>query len=164
MRYAKLDRKQAETARAFDQAITDQIHEIQPSIPQGSEVFVTMTFPLNIRNGFGEMWPRVTYMEMLYAPLWYKYRRGVNQITYTNAARSPQGSARSRVSSPGRAICEHRSTSCLSFRGQRRSFRYGDKKRRDCRQERRACRLVYFPLHGKREKADRLISARIAKQ
>ena len=30
--------KQAETARAFDQAITDQIHEIQPSIPQGSEV------------------------------------------------------------------------------------------------------------------------------
>ncbi len=44
--------KQAETARAFDQAITDQIHEIQPSIPQGSEVFVTMTVPLNSRNGF----------------------------------------------------------------------------------------------------------------
>ncbi len=25
-----------------------------------------------------------------FAPLWYKYRSGVNQITYSNAVRSPQ--------------------------------------------------------------------------
>ena len=82
--------KQAEAARAFDQAITDQIHEIQPTMPQGSEVFVTMTVPVNSRNGFWRDVASSYQNGNAYAPLWYKYRSGVNQITYSNAVRSPQ--------------------------------------------------------------------------
>jgi hypothetical protein len=82
--------KQAEAARAFDQAITDQIHEIQPSIPQGSEVFVTMTVPVSSRNGFWREVASSYQYGNAYAPLWYKYRSGVNQITYSNAVRSPE--------------------------------------------------------------------------
>ena len=82
--------KQAEAARSFDQAITDQIHEIQPSIPKGSEVFVTMTVPVNARNGFWRDVASSYSYGGAYAPLWYKYRSGVNQITYSNAVRSPQ--------------------------------------------------------------------------
>ena len=82
--------KQAETARAFDQAITDQIYQIQPSIPKGSEVFVTMTVPFDSRNGFWRDVPSSYHYGMAFAPLWYQYRSGINQITYANAVRSPQ--------------------------------------------------------------------------
>jgi hypothetical protein len=82
--------KQAEAARAFDQAITDQIYEIQPGIPQGSEVFVTMAVPVHSRSGFWRDVASSYQYGNAYAPLWYKYRSGVNQITYSNAVRSPQ--------------------------------------------------------------------------
>ena len=82
--------KQAEAARAFDQAITDQIYEIQPGIPQGSEVFVTMTVPAHSRSGFWRDVASSYQFGGAFAPLWYKYRSGVNQITFTNAVRSPQ--------------------------------------------------------------------------
>ena len=81
--------KQAEAVRAFDQAITDQIHEIQPNIPKGSEVFVSMTVPTNLRNGFWRDVSSSYENGNAYAPLWYKYQSGVNEITFSNAARLP---------------------------------------------------------------------------
>jgi hypothetical protein len=82
--------KQAESARAFDQVITDQIREIQPSIPQGSEVFVAMTVPLNSRNGFWRDVASSYQYGNAFAPLWYVYQSGINQITYSHAVRSPE--------------------------------------------------------------------------
>jgi hypothetical protein len=82
--------KQAETTRAFDQVITDQIHEIQPSIPQGSEVFVTMTVPANSSNGFWRDVASSYQYGNAFAPLWYVYRSGINQIKYSHAVRSSQ--------------------------------------------------------------------------
>lgn len=81
--------KQAEAARAFDQAITDQIHEIQPNIPKGSEVFVTMTAPAKLQNGFWRDVSSSYNNGTAYAPLWYKYGSGVNEIKFSNATRFP---------------------------------------------------------------------------
>jgi hypothetical protein len=82
--------KQAETTRAYDQAITDQIYQIQPNIPKGSEVFVTMTVPVNSRNGFWRDVPSSYQYGNAFAPLWYVYRSGINQIKYSHAVRSSQ--------------------------------------------------------------------------
>ena len=82
--------KQAEEARAFDQAITDQIYEIQPHIPNGSEVFVTMTVPANSINGFWRYASSSYANGSAYAPLWYKYRSGINEIKFSNAVRFPK--------------------------------------------------------------------------
>ena len=82
--------KQAEAARAFDQAITDQIYEIQPNIPKGSEVFVAMTVPTIRETASGEMCHRVISMEWPLRRYGISIEAAVNQITYANAVRSPQ--------------------------------------------------------------------------
>jgi hypothetical protein len=82
--------KQAEAARAFDQAVTDQIYEIQPHIPKGSEVFVTMTCPANSINGFWRDESSSYENGSAWAFLWYKYRSGVNEIAFFSAVRFPE--------------------------------------------------------------------------